>query len=631
MANHDLYPDSQDSIASGTFRPPNLPDSRSWAAVAVLLALWLVFAVDFIVRTSHVSIDGVRYFTVFDDGMIAMRYAKNLVQHHALVWNLGDRVEGFTDPLWTLIMAGAIWLFGVHLAPLAIQILGALVCMALFILFFRLGVRTEAGFVGTLVSVLFLMLSYPLSFWGLAGMEACAISLIYAVVLALQYSFENRRRGNPLLWHALLIATAYFLRPDGWLAIVPFFAACWIDSVKTKKYRLALVAVLLPLLVVVALQVARVAYYGEWVPNTYVLKVQGYSLALRLKNGLAYLTPFFQQNLVPLGLVALSLVSKKRVAFQNLAAVSIILAYQLYVGGDPWSYWRQILPVYVAASFSVLLLFEHLNTLGRQKRDDALRFSRPATALLLFLALLPAALYEYVYLTNGSIDSTPRRPLVTAYFIAAVLLVTLLGTDRLPVFVRSKSPTFFNLAKVLIVIVVAYSLLLGNLVFKDDFGRRAPATFDRQACLIDKAVLANRLFGPGKTHHVIFAGTYPYYVEGTMIDALGKSDWAIARYPVDEKVSWGGMSGVPGHAKYNFRDSILQRKPDIVVERAAWGRQDVSPDMRDSYALIKSDGVSLCVRKQLALTQTALVQGSCPAEFLETDPSPKSANRAAGL
>ena len=44
-----------------------------------------------------------RYFVIFDDGMIGMRYA-NLVQYHELVWNLGDRVEGFTDPLWTFVI-----------------------------------------------------------------------------------------------------------------------------------------------------------------------------------------------------------------------------------------------------------------------------------------------------------------------------------------------------------------------------------------------------------------------------------------------------------------------------------------------------------------------------------------------
>jgi arabinofuranosyltransferase len=48
-----------------------------------------------------VSIDEVRYFTIFDDGMISMRHAKNFVEHKGLVWNLGERVEGFTNPVFS--------------------------------------------------------------------------------------------------------------------------------------------------------------------------------------------------------------------------------------------------------------------------------------------------------------------------------------------------------------------------------------------------------------------------------------------------------------------------------------------------------------------------------------------------
>jgi hypothetical protein len=87
------------------------------------------------------------------------------------------------------------------------------------------------------------------------------------------------------------------------------------------------------------------------------------------------------------------------------------------------------------------------------------------------------------------------------------------------------------------------------------------------------------------------------------------------------------MMGVPGHAKYDFKESILERKPDIVVERTAWGRQDVSSDMKDTYVLIKSDGVSLCVRRELAAGLQSLVQGPCPSMFFYTS-SYAAVNRA---
>ena len=66
-------------------------------------------------------------------------------------------------------------------------------------------------------------------------------------------------------------------------------------------------------------------------------------------------------------LIALAALSKKRVAYLNMTAVEILLAYQLYVRGDPRLYWRQTLPVYVATAFAIVILFEHLNALVHEQ------------------------------------------------------------------------------------------------------------------------------------------------------------------------------------------------------------------------------------------------------------------------
>ena len=45
---------------------------------------------------------------VCDDAFISFRYAANLVGGQGLVWNPGERVEGYTNFLWTFVLAGAI-------------------------------------------------------------------------------------------------------------------------------------------------------------------------------------------------------------------------------------------------------------------------------------------------------------------------------------------------------------------------------------------------------------------------------------------------------------------------------------------------------------------------------------------
>src|SRR4029077_13682341 len=82
---------------------PTFPKGAHLSAVAIVG--FLLYASFFIYRTSF-DVDGERYFSLFDDAMISMRYARNLAHGLGLVWNPGGaRVEGYTDPLWVLFMS----------------------------------------------------------------------------------------------------------------------------------------------------------------------------------------------------------------------------------------------------------------------------------------------------------------------------------------------------------------------------------------------------------------------------------------------------------------------------------------------------------------------------------------------
>src|SRR5260370_41539754 len=82
--------------------------SRSWSArsaFAILLAAFLLYAGLFIYRTSFV-VRGERYFSLFDDAMISLRYARNLAHGYGLGWNPGGGPgQRHTNPFWGLYMA----------------------------------------------------------------------------------------------------------------------------------------------------------------------------------------------------------------------------------------------------------------------------------------------------------------------------------------------------------------------------------------------------------------------------------------------------------------------------------------------------------------------------------------------
>ena len=245
---------------------------------------------------------------------------------------------------------------------------------------------------------------------------------------------------------------------------------------------------------------------------------------------------------------------------------------------------------------------------------DAPPPSRASRVLLLILIFAPVIFFEYlVYF--GVIPYIYRQYFLVVYAAGAFVgLAALMLGRKVSVFAR-KAETIIPVIRMLLLLVGAGAITMCNERFLPELSGK-PFSFAEQAKLIDKAVLSAKLFGSGKTHHLLWAGTYPYYVEGTMIDALGKCDKAIARFPVDEAVAWNGIRGMPGHAKYDFRETILRRKPDIIVDYTGWGKQDLSKEIQNSYSLIKPDGVSLRVKRELTAGLENLVSGSCPRQLL---------------
>src|SRR5579862_9427776 len=89
----------EDSLSTSTF--------WRWCLLSVVCAFGSVLL--YLVLKTTNEIGGLRYFVLPDDGMISMRFARNLASGLGLVWNKGERVQGFTNPAWTLIMALVHW------------------------------------------------------------------------------------------------------------------------------------------------------------------------------------------------------------------------------------------------------------------------------------------------------------------------------------------------------------------------------------------------------------------------------------------------------------------------------------------------------------------------------------------
>src|SRR3990170_7632302 len=97
---------------------------RIQIGVLGLAAIFVLWAGYFIFRSSFIATDGRRYFSLFDDALISLRYAWNLSHGAGLVWNPGEYVEGYSNFLMTLFMSIWTFLLTKREAVLAVKLAG---------------------------------------------------------------------------------------------------------------------------------------------------------------------------------------------------------------------------------------------------------------------------------------------------------------------------------------------------------------------------------------------------------------------------------------------------------------------------------------------------------------------------
>jgi hypothetical protein len=301
-----------------------------------LAGAFVVWAAVFVARSSVAGIDGHRYFCLFDDAMVSMRYAFNLAHGAGLVWNAGERVEGYTNFLWTLVMSVATGTLDRSHAVLAVQLLGIPILLALAFASRRLAEQAAPGERGTPTLAFALALfHYPLAYWTLLGMETGLVALLW--VLMILEAFRGEGEARPSWRLVLLLGLAYLTRPDTVIvgALVLAYRAL------TASRRSAAVEAAGLAVVVAGHTAFRLAYYGELVPNTYRLKIEGIPAAVRVVNGLHYAWPWAALAallaLLAAGGLGRAPAGRRRLLF---ASALVLLAYQVWIGGDLNDHWR---------------------------------------------------------------------------------------------------------------------------------------------------------------------------------------------------------------------------------------------------------------------------------------------------
>jgi len=313
---------------------------------------------------------------VVDDAYISFRYARNLMEGHGLVFNIGEKVEGYTNFLWTVLLAP---LVGLGVPPTPIAVLGGLsfAGMTLWLVYW-LGRRVGEVSVGA-IAALFLALDGSFALWSVGGME----TLMFTCLTLVGATAYLREQSDPRDWplSGLLFALAAMTRPEG-VMLFALTAGHQVLVHLLEEGRLFQRRDLVRILLFGGLWggyfLGRWWYYGFPLPNTFYAKVDPTGTRAQIMRGIHYLLTFARIHLgyiawLPLALLFL----RRRLDRWTTYALGIVggyAAYVVFVGGD-WSVGRFLVP---PLPFFYLLLAQGLVEGYRQLQA---RGARPSIAL----------------------------------------------------------------------------------------------------------------------------------------------------------------------------------------------------------------------------------------------------------
>jgi arabinofuranosyltransferase len=275
---------------------------------------------------------------VCDDALISLQYARNASEGLGFVFNPGERVEGFTNFLWTAFLALAHPMSdgtSAGFVRLAATMSIALAAVDILLLY-RLGRLIWPRRLAPIVLALGLCaLDNGYTVWAMQALESHL--LIFTMLTGCLFLWRKPSRWNGV-GAALSLSAAMMTRPDAALLVAVLGASellwAW-RSPEPKRALLRVIAIFgATALVFGAYFLWRYEYFGYLFPNTYYVKASG----LRdeaIARGWRYLNEFLSDRAyVPV--LALGAVAgiRDRVIGPLFAWALLYTAYVVYVGGD---------------------------------------------------------------------------------------------------------------------------------------------------------------------------------------------------------------------------------------------------------------------------------------------------------
>ena len=373
-------------------RVDNMIGWIGWKALAVLF--FLLFALLFI-----------RNAWVVDDAYITFRTVDNLLEGHGLTWNVDERVQVYTHPMWMFLVSVVTGLFG-NIFFSALGLSFALSAGTLIVAWSYLRGRGEWR---VCLLMLLVMSSKAIMDYTSSGLEN-PLSYMLAALFFAEYLFrgaagERSRRGIFFLF--FVASLAFFNRCDTVIVYLP--ALLHVLAANATRYGLRLVPLLLLATLPATLwELFSILYYGFPFPNTAYAKVLSadFPLAHKWNLGIKYLRCSISTDALAFIVLLLAVVlAARRKQITALASLAGVLLYGLYVVAAAASATHMAGRFFALPLMVGLLIFVHL----LERKQDLAFILVLAVAFVVWNPMAPSKMgtkkYKYKKVSPSCVDT----------------------------------------------------------------------------------------------------------------------------------------------------------------------------------------------------------------------------------
>jgi len=283
------------------------------------ITLFLLIFTFLIIRTAWLS----------DDIFITFRTVLNWLHGSGAVFNIGERVQAYTHPLWFLLLSGGTWLFGnIFYVTFGLSIILSVGTLWLLLKYYAIDIPK------ILLLAIILCCSKAFIDYSTSGLEnVLAYFLLTLIILSVNQIPKNIYQ---LSLFTLLASLLFLTRADLILLITPLIIyICW----QVRTSHIVITGLLLGSLPALAWLGFSTFYYGFPFPNTAYAKLgTGIPTLELILQGGYYFLDSLDRDPITLLTIFFSLIISFLYASYKLKALALgimlYLLYILFIGGD---------------------------------------------------------------------------------------------------------------------------------------------------------------------------------------------------------------------------------------------------------------------------------------------------------